>query len=168
MGRPKEVIGHELGEEALIALESIRESNIVIKLQAIVSCARHPVSRVADILGKDRITLWRWITSFRNYGVEGLKEKKRGHNPSKLNDEQKTIVYSWVDKGIDAQGKAVHWTLKKLLSEIEKEFGIQLTKTPLWIMLRSMGFRMKVPRRTHIGADKIKQEEFKKNRRSGK
>jgi transposase len=167
MGRPKEVIGHELEREALIALESIKESSIVIKLQAIVSCARHPVTMVADILGKDRITLWRWITSFRKSGVEGLRDKKRGHNPSKLNDEQKAIVYFWVDKGLDAQGETIHWTLKKLLSEIEKEFGIQLTKTPLWIMLRSMGFRMKVPRRTHIGADKARQEEFKKNRRTG-
>jgi transposase len=55
-----------------------------------------------------------------------------------------------------------------LLLEIEKEFGIKLTKTPLWIILRSMGFRMKVPRRTHIGADKARQEEFKKNRRAGR
>jgi transposase len=168
MGRPKEVIDYELEEQAIIALESISESSIVIKLQAIVSCARHPVLRVADILGKDRITLWRWITSFRKYGVEGLRDKQRGHNPSKLNNDQKAIVYSWVDKGIDASGETVHWTLKKLLSEIEKEFGVILTKTPLWIMLRSMGFRMKVPRRTHIGADKTKQEEFKKNCRTGK
>jgi putative transposase len=168
MGRPKEVIGHELEREALIALEGIKESNVVIKLQAIVSCARHPVSMVADILGKDRITLLRWITSFRKDGVDGLRDKKRGHNPSKLNDEQKSIVYFWVDKGLDTQGETVHWTLKKLLLEIEKEFGIKLTKTPLWIMLRSMGFRMKVPRRTHIGADKARQEEFKKNRRAGR
>jgi transposase len=53
--------------------------------------------------------------------------------------------------------------LKKLSVTIEEEYGIKLTKTPLWITIQSMGFRQKVPRQTHARADREKQNAFKKN-----
>jgi len=163
MGRPKEAIDEELAYYAQLELENIKDSNLVVKLQAIISCARHPVSLVASVLGKDRVTLWRWIRLFRENGVEGLTEKPKGHNPPKLSESQRQEVYAWLDRGSNSRGEAVHWTLKSLSIAIEEEFGVRITKTPLWIMIRSMGFRQKVPRQRHVQADKEKQEAFKKN-----
>jgi transposase len=119
---------------------------------------------VASVLGKDRVTLWRWIRIFKEQGISGFTDKPKGHNPAKLNADQKHIVYQWIDRGKNAQGEVTHWTLKKLSMEIEEELGVKMTKTPLWLMVRTMGFRQKVPRRTHVLADKEKQVAFKKNR----
>lgn len=54
------------------------------------------------------------------------------------------LSYQWIDKGKDAQGKATHWTFKKLGMEIEEVFGVKMTKTPLWLLVRSMGFRQSI------------------------
>jgi putative transposase len=159
----RKAISKETAEQASEALLGIKESQLVIKLQAIISCANHHVETVSSVIGKDRVTVWRWIRAFKENGVDGLMDKPKGHNPSKLNEEQKKQIAIWLDTGKNFQGEPIHWTLKKLSMTIEEEYGIKLTKTPLWITIQSMGFRQKVPRPTHTGADKEKQNAFKKN-----
>lgn len=44
----------------------------------------------------------------------------------------------------------------------EALIGIKITKTPLWITIHSMGFRQEAPSGNHAGADKEKQNAFKK------
>jgi len=159
----RKAINEETAEQARNALIGIRESQLVIKLQAIISCANHRVETVSSVIGKDRVTVWRWIRAFKENGVDGLMDKPRGHNPSKLNKNQRKQIAVWLDTGNNSQGEPTHWTLKKLSLAIEEEYGIKITKTPLWIIIQSMGFRQKVARQTHAGADKEKQNAFKKN-----
>lgn len=159
----RRTISEETAEQARKALIGIRESQLAIKLQTIISCASHPVEIVSSIIGKDRVTVWRWIRAFKENGVDGLMDKPRGHNPSKLNEEQRKQISLWLDTGNNSKGEPNHWTLQKLSMAIEEEYGIKVTKTPLWITLQSMGVRQKAPRQTHASADKEKQNAFKKN-----
>ena len=163
MALTRRAINEETAEQARKALIGIRESQLAIKLQAIISCANHQVETVSSVIGKDRVTVWRWIRAFKENGVDGLMDKPRGHNPSKLNEEQRKQIAIWLDTGNNFKGEPTHWTLKKLSMAIEEEYGIKITKTPLWITIQSMGFRQKVPRQTHVSADKEKQNAFKKN-----
>lgn len=163
MARPKEVINAEVANNARIELGKIKNSRLALRLQTIVSCAEYPVSVVADVMGYSRQSVWKWIKQFKLYGKDGLMDKPKGHNPSKLSSTQQKKIARWLKNGKDAQGEQIHWTLEKLSVEIEKQFGIKLTKTPIWLMIRSMGFRQKTPRPFHAKADKKKQEDFKKN-----
>jgi transposase len=129
---------------------------LAIKLQTIISCAKHPVETVSSIIGKNRVTVWRWIRAFKESGVDGLLDKPKGHNPSKLNEEQREKIATWLKTGSNSEGAPTHWTLKKLSMAVEEEFGIKITKTPLWITIQSMGFRQKAQRRNHDSADKKK------------
>lgn len=142
----RKAISEVTAEQARIALIGIKESQLAIKLQTIISCANHQVETVSSVIGKDRVTVWRWIRAFRESGVDGLIDKPRGHNPSKLNEEQRKQIAIWLNTGKNSQGEPIHWTLKKLTMAIEEEYGIKITKTPLWITIQSMGFRQKVPR----------------------
>jgi transposase len=159
----RRAISEGAAEQARIALIGIKESQLAIRLQAIISCANHQVETVSSVIGRDRVTVWRWIKAFKESGVDGLMDKPRGHNPSKLNEEQREQIAIWLNTGKNSQGESTHWTLKKLSVTIEEEYGIKLTKTPLWITIQSMGFRQKVPRQTHASADREKQNAFKKN-----
>ena len=163
MAITKRAINEETAELARKALVGIRESPLAIKLQTIISCAKHPVDIVSSVIGKNRVTVWRWIRAFKEHGVDGLTDKPKGHNPSKLNEEQRKQIAIWLNTGNNSKGEPTHWTLKKLSLSIEEEYGIKITKTPLWITIQSMGFRQKVPRQTHASADKEKQNAFKKN-----
>jgi transposase len=82
---------------------------------------------------------------------------------SKLTEEQKQQIEQWILQGENARGEAVHWTLKKLRLEIEKEFALRISTTPLWKHLVKMELVLRRPRPVHAKADQEAQEAFKKN-----
>lgn len=163
MARPKEVVNEALAKKAEAEMKELRDHQLCTRLQAIVSCAQHSISTVAAVFGINRRTLWRWCRNFKETGIEGLRDKPKGHNPSKLNEDQQRQIERWLAEGRNHQGLAVHWTLSKIQAEIESVFGIKVGLTPLWKRVRALGFRQKVPRPHHAQADPEAQEIFKKN-----
>jgi transposase len=163
MGRPKAVIDATLAEKAEAALKTLPNSRVCIRLKAIISSARYPISLVSSVFGTDRTTLWRWIKRFASKGIAGLADEPKGHKPSKLGAEQRQKVGGWLEEGRNSQGEPIFWTLQKLMLAIETEFGISLGQTATWDLVRHLGFRQKVPRPRHAKADTQAQEFFKKN-----
>lgn len=165
MGRPKLLMTYDLIQLVNTDLKEIKDSEVVLKLLAIKASFSHKESDVATIFNISRSTLLRWMSNYKNYGIEGCKNKSRGHNPSKLSDDEKSKIKEWVLTSKDSQGKQVHWTLKRLIKEILLVFNKEVTKTPLWLTLLSMNLSLKKPRPQHRNSDKKKQEDFKKNSR---
>jgi transposase len=163
MGRCKELLDEDLVLEAQEELEQMKDYKVCIRLKAITSCKDFPINHVSKVMGFHRSTLWNWIKGFKEEGVKALYDKPKGHNPAKLNKQQKERIGIWLEKQRDNRGKPVHWTLDKLLSEVEVVFAIRTSRTALWNVIRGMGFQQKVPRPYHAKADKEKQERFKKN-----
>ena len=163
MARPKAVIDATLAEKAETALKSLPDSKVCIRLKAIISSSRYPISLVSSIFGTDRTTLWRWIKRFASKGIAGLTDEPKGHKPSKLDSEQRQQVARWLEECHNSKGEPIFWTLQKLMQAIETEFGISLGQTATWELVRQLGFRQKVPRPRHAKADKQDQDSFKKN-----
>lgn len=162
MARPKEVIDIQLAEKAKVELRKITDYKICFRLQGIISSSKYPINHVASIMGISRVSLWRWINKFRDEGLGGLRDKPKGHNPSKLGEEERKQIKEWLSEGKDSNGKDIHWTLSKLIDEIERVFSIKVGMTPLWRIVRKLGFRQKVPRPMHAKSDPDVQEAFKK------
>jgi len=95
MARPKAVIDATLAEKATAALKALPDSKVCIRLKAIISSARYPISLVSSIFGTDRTTLWRWIKRFASKGIAGLADEPKGHKPLKLGAEQRQQVATW-------------------------------------------------------------------------
>ena len=163
MGRHKELLDEDLALQAKKDLEQMNNYKVCIRLKAIMSYKDFPINHVSKVMGFHRSTLWLWIKRFKDGGAKALYDKEKGHNPAKLNKQQKKQIGIWLEKRSNDQGKPVHWTLDKLLSEIEVVFGIRTSRTALWNVVRGLGFRQKVPRPYHAKADKDKQDRFKKN-----
>jgi len=166
MARPKEIVDQELINAAKAELQKNAGHRIYLRLLAIARSGDYPLTEVAAFCGVSRGTVWRWIKRFRKGGVEGLFDRPKGHNPSKLQEKHRRQIARWLEKGKDSRGRPVHWTLEKLRQEIAQQFGIQISVMPLWLHLQKMGFRQKVPRPLHTGADPLRQEAFKKKRLS--
>lgn len=162
MGRPKEVVDVHLAERAAAAIKEIPDHKVCLRLQAIASSASHPISLVSSIFGTSRQTLWRWIKRFAAEGARGLQDSSKGHRRAKLSLAQRLEVARWLEEGGDAKGQTVYWTLAKLASAIESEFGLKIGQTATWRLVQQLGFRQKVPRPSHAKADKQAQEVFKK------
>lgn len=166
MSRPKLLLTSEILSLVDSDLKAIKDSDLVNKLLAIKASFNYTESEVAAIFNVSRSTLLRWISNYIKYGVEGCKNKSRGHNPSILSDDDKIKIKEWIITGKDRQGRKVHWTLKRLIKEILLVFNKEITKTPLWLTLISMDLRLKKPRPQHRDTDIKKMEEFKKNPRT--
>lgn len=163
MARAIEVLSSDLVEQAKAELRKISDRKVCFRLQAIISCSQHSEKQVASVLNIDRSTIWRWIKRFAQFGVDGLRDKTKGHRPSKLLPEEKERIRKWLIEGRTQKGNKVHWTLPLLLKEIYDVFGKKIGKTTLWYIVRRLGFRQKVPRPSHVKSDPVKQEAFKKN-----
>ena len=168
MARPKEIIDEALAAKAKQELAKVYNHKVSLRLQAIISCMDHPISTVADVMGVSRHAVWRWAKRFKEQGVEGLFDRPKGHNPPKLNEEERKQIARWVREGRNEEGEKVHWTLARLRDEVQRLFGKKVGKTPLWLLVRKMGFRQKVPRPTHVKADPKAQKDFKKNFKKSK
>lgn len=166
MGRKKALISQEYQEIISKDIKQIPDNEVIIKLKAIQASINHKVAEVAEFYDIGQSTLMRWISTYKKFGIEGLKAKGRGHNPSKLSQTQKLGIKEWIISGKDSKGKQVHWTLKRLIKEIYLVYQIEITKTPLWLILISMRLSLKKPRPEHHKSDKDSQEAFKKNSRN--
>jgi transposase len=104
MARPKEVIDATLAEKAEAALKGLSDSKVCVRLKAITSSARYPISLVSAVFGANRTTLWRWIKRFASKGLPGLIDESRSHKPRKLNEEQRRQVAGWLEERCNGQG----------------------------------------------------------------
>jgi hypothetical protein len=77
MARPKAVIDAALAEKAEAALKTLPDAKVCIRLKAIISCARYPISLVSAVFGTDRTTLWRWSKRFADKGLAGLADEAK-------------------------------------------------------------------------------------------
>lgn len=164
MGRRQQVVNAELAEQARAALREHKEARIGRRLQAIVSCGAHPLGTVASVLGVSPRTVWQWAKRFKAQGIEGLRDRPRGHRRGRLDAEQVGELERWLEQGRSAEGDPVHWTLAKLQGELERVFKVKLSVQAVWKRVRKLGFRQKVPRPRHRRSDPEAVEAFKKNR----
>lgn len=162
MARPKSNVDAKTVAMAEEALGQIKDSKLSIQLKAIIAAAEHPVEKVAKILKVSARSIFRWITKFKEEGIEGLRDRPKGHMRSKLTEDQKRRLEQWVIRGKNVQGEPVHWTLKKLKRELGDEFRVDIGTTPLWKHLKKIGLVLKKPRPLHAKADINAQEAFKK------
>jgi hypothetical protein len=119
MARLKAAIDATLAEKAEAALKDLPNCKACIRLKAIISSARYPISLVSSVFGTDRTTLWRWIKRFASEGVVGLADAPKGHKSPKLGAEPQQRVAGWLEEGRKSQGESIFWTLPKLMLAIE-------------------------------------------------
>ena len=74
-------------------------------------------------------TLFRWISQFKDQGVEGLVDKPKGNKPALLTDEMKRQLVQWITTQKDSDGKQVSWTLDKVRAEEEIVYSVKISKS---------------------------------------
>jgi len=123
------------------------------------------VEQVAKIFQVTVRTVSRWVDRFKENGIDGLRDKAKGHFRSKLSQENLNEIENWILSGKSAAGQSIYWTLGRLQNEVETTFEITISTTALWNYLEKMNLVLRKPRPEHFSADKQLQSEFKKNRR---
>ncbi|WP_341822251.1 IS630 family transposase [Wolbachia endosymbiont (group A) of Clivina fossor] len=158
MAGKSKAIGEELYNKCNLELKKhgIR-GEIGRRLQAIISAKEYGITKVVQIYRITRTTLMKWITRFKEGGVNAFKiQPGRGVKPKLSYKQQEEIKNVIAEEGANL-------TAKKLKIIIEKMFSIEVSKSTAHRLMQKLGFSYITPRPVHNKQDKNKQEEFKKN-----
>jgi len=163
MARQSRKFTREIAIKAEKEFNRLGEGKLARQLLAIMAFEDNSAEHVAKTFKVSIRTVFRWLHKFIEHGVDGLRDKPKGHYPSKLTDAQWEQVRVWIVSRKNTRNEPVHWTLKKIKHEILNTFDIEITIPALSKNLKKRGLTLKRPRPVHYKADKAAQEAFKKN-----
>ncbi len=165
MPRTKDQSLQEVFLKAEKALSEVKDSRLVTRLLAIRGYEKHKAKDLAEIFNTQTRTIYKWVELFKLHGVEGLKDKPKGHPHPILNQEHHEQIASWLEAGKTPDGKEINWTLNSLCLYIKKEFGLEIKKSALSNTLKKLRYSVRKPRPTHANSSEDQRSDFKKNSR---
>jgi transposase len=108
----------------------------------------YSAEEVADFLGVDPSSVYRWVAAFGQHGAAGLAARPVPGRPSKLTSTQEKIVYRWLaDNPIDHGFATELWTAPRLAQLLDEELGISMHPHYLSAWLRQRKYTPQLPRR---------------------
>jgi len=102
---------------------------------------------VAKALGISRVTIYGWLSRYRQGGWGALDAKKRGGRPSKLDGKALQWIYKTVTEKNPLQLKFTFalWTAKMVGQLIDERFEIKLSKASVCRLLGQLGLTPQRP-----------------------
>jgi transposase len=117
----------------------------------------HPPGEIAVLLGVTPEAIRKWVTRARAQGLDRLARRAGGvGQPPKLTVARQAEVMAWVD----AEPTLM---LKQLRARIAERWGVSLSTTQIWHLLKRQEARRVMPRTRHDQADTATQRRFKKS-----
>ena len=138
-----------------------KDGKVVLRLFGIESVldglTRREAARQA---GMSRQTLCDWIHLYNANGIDGLRNRPKGHARRALTPEQEKKLEAIVEQ--TPEGTLIRWRRIDLKAVIEKEFGVAYHERSVGKILRRMGFARLSVRPLHPESSLEEQEAFKK------
>lgn len=103
-------------------------------------------NKIAEALGVTEGAVSQWISKARDQGVEALYSRKGGGPKPRLSDEQLARLPALLEQGPAAYGfRGDVWTRPRVVTVIEREFGVTYTPQHVGNLLRKVGWSRQKP-----------------------
>ena len=107
-------------------------------------------------------TVAHWMAIYRGKGKEGLLWSGREGRPALLDAEKKECLKKILAKGPTPYGYAIGlWTLPRVVSVIQQEFGVAYSEAHVWKILQGIGWSCQRPTKRAVERDEQKIKEWK-------
>jgi transposase len=143
----------------------VSEATVARRLLALALVLEgHSRAAAAKTCGMDRQTLRDWVIRYNEQGIDGLSDRPHGGGAaSKLSNEEKAQLASWVRQGPDiAEDGVVRWRLRDLRERILARFFVPMDERSVGRILKTLTFSHISVRPRHPQADAAAQEAHKK------
>jgi transposase len=120
-------------KELKAAYSQCRDGLTKIRYQAVrLYGTGYPVAEIENITGCSRPSLMEWCRAYRQFGVAGLVDKRRGGNRAKLTPSQleqlqrqlQTYTPSQILGAADCYGDGQFWTVPDLAELVARQYGV--------------------------------------------
>ena len=120
---------------------------------------------IARALSASVSSVFRWLQTYREKGVRGLKPQPTPGRPPKLTKAQKSRLVQVLLNGPLAAGYRTDlWTLSRVAKVIHKQFGVQYHPSHVWKLLVGLGWSCQKPERRALQRDEEEIAHWKRYR----
>ena len=164
MGVRLEVGGDLSASDLRLLSRKESDGKVVARLLAIASALDGQTRKqAANQAGMDRQILADWVHRYNQGGVEGLRDKRKGHPKRLLTPDQEEDIKAHVLAGPDPETDGlVRWRCVDIQTFIADTYKIELHKRTVAKLLTRMGLSHISVRPKHLKSDSEAQETFKK------
>jgi len=121
------------------------------------------LQEISNIIKRPITTLGDWLRRISNEGIERRFSIKQLGRPTRLNDIQLDELSDVLSlPPTEKNLPFLFWTTKLVREYIRIEYGVEYTTRQITNILRKLEFTSQKPRPSHLKANKILQETFKK------
>lgn len=119
------------------------------------------VSDIVEALGVKKSAVYGWITTYKKYGLNGLKKRNaKGAEPKLSKDEIKKLL-KMLEKTADNYGfECPLWDCKKITQLIKEQFGKSIHYSNVWRLLQKWNLSAQKPQRQAKERDEKKFKEW--------
>ena len=118
------------------------------RVQAVhLSSQRMPVQQIAEIVGRNRVTVTRWLHGFEANGLTSLWPGKSTGRPPRADAEYRAALAVVVQQNPRDLGYAfTRWTASLLAEHLRRTTHVQVAPSTLSALLKRLGFRYGHPK----------------------
>lgn len=156
-------ISRETVNELVQALHKSYKSgdvHMVKRVSALLGFSRgETVDEVAETLGMDASSLYRWVKALLVEGIDGLKPRWKGGRPPKLTHSQKQRLAELIDAGPEAAGfRTACWNSVLIQELIQHEFHVLYNVHYVCELLKNLGFSFQKARFVSDHLDEVRRQ----------
>jgi transposase len=118
--------------------------------------------QIMTITGAARRTIQQWVRKYNKQGIDGLKEKPRPGQPTKLPRKAELRFCKRIEAAPTKKDGVSVLNGPAIRRILECEFGVLYSMQGLYDLLHRLGYSCLCPRPQHEKADPQLQEQFKK------
>jgi transposase len=141
-----------------------RDGRVAARMYAIAH-ALEGMSRAeaARLAGMERQALRDAVVGYNAWGLEGLRDRPKGHPPQLLSEDEEAALKAAILRGPDPQRDGTcSWTRPDLVQWMEAHLGKSCHPASLSHILRRMGLSRQKARASHPKRDPRASEHFRK------
>jgi transposase len=113
---------------------------------------------IATDLGVTARTVQRWLNTYCDEGLDGLRPRKAKGQPPKIPGALAQEIRRWVIEGPAKQGlDRANWTHAELADHLKKTHGITASRSAMQRFCRKLGIRPYRPTYRYLRGDPVKQ-----------
>jgi transposase len=122
-----------------------------------------PRIHVANAYGIDRSTLYRWLESYHQEGVEGLYRSEGSGRPKLLGElSEKELRTNVLTSALSYGFESDLWTVGRLHQVITARFHVLVSKHTIWRRLVDAGLTYQKPEREYYEADESVRQKWRR------
>jgi transposase len=118
--------------------------------------------QIMTITGAARRTIQQWVRKYNKQGINGLKDKPRPGQPTKLPRKSELRFCERIEAAPTKKDGVSVLNGPAIRRILEREFGVLYSMQGLYDLLHRLGYSCLCPRPQHEKADPQLQEQFKK------